>query len=492
MSGFTRPLAAVALLALAAFGAYRIGAAGAAPAPPPPAVAQAGGAPADRFPLDVKVFVQTSGGLGTMTYPDIAKLVSFLMASGAPPGSYERAQAAGIRTVWYVDPHRIGSVPGKMSDRPPVTALDRNADVMKCAQGGVLGSSYSPSTGTLFGDPTSPNLIAQTNAQLASAAARYGPVSDLWIDDAMLLDDQWADTWYCGTTAIAHGRIAPAQIAYANGTAYTPQSFLTHLAAFDDALRAPVLDEGACNGDGSDLDGDADDGGATALLTAEAHNSAGAMCEDFAEGWGNRQTLDGKAVDQYWRQDLNSGIAVISAHKLFVNYDYIGNQGASNRGHPDDDDQRGYIEASFMLLYDPVESVYLTGAWGAQHRAAAPLMVLPENLLVPMHPLTTAVWPRRIDALARGGVYVREFAACGYAGQPIGPCAALVNPSSTSIAPLPPLSGRYGHSIAFTGDDGAFTGRHGTPNYGDDGDLDFTAHPVPATLPPAGWAILVR
>jgi hypothetical protein len=492
----TRTAVVVSLAALASVFAlaHRGGAATHPGAPAPAVVAQAAApeAPAPHFPLDVKVAIQTNRSLGAMSFTDLAKLVSMMMASGEPSGAYAQARAAGIATVWYVDPHRIGSVAGKMSDRPPITALNENTDVMKCAQGGVLESSYSPATGTVFGDPTSANLIAQTNAQLATAAAHYGPVSYLWIDDAMLLDDQWADTWSCGTAAIAHGRIAPARIAYANGAPYTPQNFLAHLASFDDALAAPVLDEGACNGDGSDLGGSPGDGGATAALSAQARNSAGALCEDFAEGWGNRQTVDGKAVDQFWQQDLNSGIAVISAHKMFVNYDYIGDQGANNRGRPADADQRGYIYASFMLLYDPVQSVYMTGEWGAQHKAVAPAIVFPENLLVPLQPLTTAVWPRRVDALARGGAYVREFAACGYAGHPIGPCAAVVNPSSSNAIPLPALTQHYGHSVALTGDDGAFTGRHGTPNYGDDGDVDFTSQPVPATLPAAGWTILVR
>jgi hypothetical protein len=489
----TAVVASLAALAGVFALAHRTGAATHPSAPAPAVVAQAGPAgPPPHFPLDVKVAIQTSRSLGALTFPNLAKLVWMMMASGEPAGSYAQAQAAGIKTLWYVDPHRIGSIAGKMSDRPPVTALNENADVMKCAAGGVLGSSYSPATGTVFGDPSSPNLIRQTNAQLTSAESHYGPVNYLWIDDAMLLDDQWADTWYCGPAAIAHGRIAPARIAYANGAPYTPQNFLAHLVSFDDALAAPALDEGACNGDGSDLGGNADDGGATADLAVQARNVAGALCEDFAEGWGNRQTVDGKGVDQYWKQDLNSGIQVISAHKMFVTYDYIGDQGASNRGRPSDADQRGYIYASFMLLYDPVQSVYMTGEWGAQHSGAAPAIVFPENLLVPLQPLTTAVWPQRIDVLDRGGAYVREFAACGYAGRPIGPCAAVVNPSSSSAAPMPALTQSYGHSVAFTGDDGAFTGRYGTPSAGDDGDVDLRARPVPATLPPAGWAILVR
>lgn len=462
-------------------------------------------APSGGIPFAVKVLTENDKGLGTMRMADMAKLVALMFASGAPAGSYTAARAAGMKTVWYQDPHRIGDVPGHMSDYPPVSDLLKDRDLMHCARGGLLDATYADANGTYFGDPTSADLIARSNAELAKAAAHYGSIDYLWLDDAMLLTDEWAEAWFCGDsppalaknggngmTPIGHGFLRPGDIAYADGSAYTPQNYLQHLAAFDDAMKAPVLDEGACIGDGTPLGGGAEDGGSTAALVVATKNAVGALCENFAEGWGNRQTLNGKAVDQYWKGDLNSGIRVISAHKTFVNYQYIGSEGASNRGTADDYDQRGYIEASFMLIFDDVHSVYKTGLWGAHLGVKAPVIVFPENLLVPLRPLKTAVWPERVDTLRSGAAYVREFAECGYAGRSIGPCAAVVNPSSSASVPLPALRQGYHHAIAFTGNDGAFTGRHGTPDYGDTGDIDFTSHPVPTTLAPAGWAILVR
>jgi hypothetical protein len=491
-----RPFVAIAALCVFALGAgvysFRTQAPADAAAPPEPA------------PFVVKVLTENDEGLGNMKYRDMAKLVAFMFASGAPGGSYDQARAAGMKTVWYVDPHRIGDVPGRMSDRPPVTSLNKDRDLMKCANGGLLDSTYSPNNGTFFGDPTSANLIAKTNAQLATAAGHYGKIDYLWKDDAMLLTDQWADAWYCGNAPPAlptnggngmapagHGLIDGSRIVYSDRSAYTPQRFLADLAKFDDRIDAPVIDEGACIGDGSPIGGGAADGGATAALVAQSKNTVGALCENFAEGWGNRQTLDGKAVDRYWEQDLNSGVQVISAGKMFVSYVYIGNEGTQNRGRVVDVDQRGYIYASFMLLFAYDRSVFKAGPAGAQLKTAAPVFVLPEALLVPERPLATAVWPQRIGALSHGGAYVREFAACAYAGKPIGPCAAIVNPSSTATLRVPALTQTYGHSVRFTGNNGAFTGRYGTPNYGDTGDLDFQAA-LPATLPPAGWAILVR
>jgi hypothetical protein len=456
------------------------------------------------LPFSVKVLTENDEGLGAMKYADMAKLVYMMFASGAPAGSYNAAREAGMKTVWYQDPHRIGDVPGHMSDRPPVTDLRKDADLMKCARGGLLDATYAPDNGTYFGDPSSPELLRQTNVQLAKATAHYGPISYAWLDDSMLLTDEWAEAWYCGSAApalvknggngmplLGHGVPRAADIAYADGTRFTPANFLERLVAFDNGVRVPVLDEGACVGDGSAFGGTSEDAGATATLVATAKNSAGALCENFAEGWGNRQTLNGKAVDGFWKSDLNSGIQVISARKLFINYQYIGDEGASNRGTPDDYDQRGFIYASFMLIFDHAYSVYKTGLSGARLGVKAPVLVFPETLLVPAKPLETAVWPQRIDVLKHGGVYVREFADCGFAGQSIGPCAAVVNPSSSGSVPLPALRQSYRHAIAFVGNDGAFTGRHGTPNYGDSGDVDFGSRPVPASLGPAGWAILV-
>ena len=467
----------------------------------PPAIYRT---PPAAYPFVVKVMTQSDSGLGTMTVPDMAKLVSIMEASGAPAGAYTAALAAGMKTAWYQDPHRIGDVPGAMSDRPPVTALRKSADLMKCVDGNLLDSTYGSTTGTYFGDPTSSTLIRESNAQLSQAVSHYGPVTYLWLDDSLPLSELWAQAWHCGSKppalttngangmpSIAHGTLGSTPISYANGTAYSPQTFLANLAKFDTAMRAPVIDEGACIGDGTTLGGNVSDGGPTASLAKLSKNSAGIMCENFAEGWGNRQTRDGKAVDEFWLQDLNSGIQVISAGKMFVNLQYIGDEGATNRGISDDYDQRGYIYASFMLLFDPQRSIYKTGLWGSHRDVKAPVIVHPENLLVPLQPLTTAVWPNRVTALQSGGVYLREFAACGYAGKPIGPCAALVNPSSAHEAAIPSLRQRYGHAIAFTGNDGAFTGRHGTPDYGDTGDIDFASKRPPTSLPPAGWAILV-
>ncbi|MBV9438509.1 MAG: hypothetical protein JOZ24_00805, partial [Candidatus Eremiobacteraeota bacterium] len=72
--------------------------------------------------------------------------------------------------------------------------------------------------------------------------------------------------------------------------------------------------------------------------------------------------------------------------------------------------------------------------------------VVPEFEIVPRGPLTSAT--SDIAALrSQTGAYVREFASCYQAGAPIGPCAAVVNPTSSPVA-MPPLTGRYTTALA--------------------------------------------
>lgn len=101
---------------------------------------------------------------------------------------------------------------------------------------------------------------------------------------------------------------------------------------------------------------------------------------------------------------------------------------------------RLYALASWWLSYDPAWSV------------AAPVEPAPdghavfaEYAIVPRAPLQTA--GPDIGALARAGVYVREFARCYQDGRPLGPCAALVNPSASQTLPVPRFAYPYGRHL---------------------------------------------
>ena len=113
---------------------------------------------------------------------------------------------------------------------------------------------------------------------------------------------------------------------------------------------------------------------------------------------------------------------------------------------------RLYALASWWLTYDPQYSVIAPIAPAADGNA-----VFPEYEIVPQGPKSSASGGR-IRALYRGGLYVREFDRCFQEGSPIGPCAALVNPSASPRS-LPTLSRRYAHALALTDQSAAAGGR---------------------------------
>ena len=134
---------------------------------------------------------------------------------------------------------------------------------------------------------------------------------------------------------------------------------------------------------------------------------------------------------------------------------------------------RIYDVASWWMTYDEQYSVI---APYPDRPLSDGFTVVPEFEIVPRRPLTSA--STDIAALRSAtGAYVREFAACYQAGAPIGPCAAVVNPTSSPVA-LPSLSGRYASTLAVD-DKSLYSG--GKATWGG---------PVPATLPALSAVVL--
>ncbi|MDQ6941132.1 MAG: hypothetical protein M3169_01295 [Candidatus Eremiobacteraeota bacterium] len=142
-----------------------------------------------------------------------------------------------------------------------------------------------------------------------------------------------------------------------------------------------------------------------------------------------------------------------------------------------------------MATPTPANRVYAVASWwmtyNEQYSVIAPypaqplpdgFTVVPEFEIVPRRPLTSA--SSDIAALrSANGAYVREFAACYQAGAPIGPCAAVVNPTSASVT-LPRLTGQYTGALAVD-DKSMYSG--GKATWGGT---------VPATLPALSALVL--
>lgn len=110
--------------------------------------------------------------------------------------------------------------------------------------------------------------------------------------------------------------------------------------------------------------------------------------------------------------------------------------------------ERLYYEASFLLTYAPPFTV-AAPLWSWQG-SFSQIEFFPEELLVPTSPLVPA--PAEIDGLRDpGGAFVREYAACYFAGAPVGPCAVVVN-SDCVDHPWPALQHTYRHTLQVEGE----------------------------------------
>jgi hypothetical protein len=105
-------------------------------------------------------------------------------------------------------------------------------------------------------------------------------------------------------------------------------------------------------------------------------------------------------------------------------------------------DARLYALASFLLTYDPSTSVL----W-EQFATPSGFHVEPESQLVVLDPLTAT--PSSVGSLQQaGGAYGRQYGQCYLAGNFVGPCAVVVNPTSSTLAfPFP----QYAHTLVLSG-----------------------------------------
>jgi hypothetical protein len=138
-------------------------------------------------------------------------------------------------------------------------------------------------------------------------------------------------------------------------------------------------------------------------------------------------------TNQYWI-DQENALLDTTAHGLYA---ICGGRGALADTRP----ERIYYLASWWLSYDPTYSVSL-----AEFSSYATVYVFPEQALVPTRPDQVETTISAIKWYT--GVYIRRFEACYYMQVSWGPCAAIVNPSSTSNANIPQLPVTYHHSLA--------------------------------------------
>jgi hypothetical protein len=180
-------------------------------------------------------------------------------------------------------------------------------------------------------------------------------------------------------------------------------------------------------------------------------------------------TVGHKRVEGAWLSIENSHLQTVAKDRLFFCYAASGTPGDSPAGL----DQRAYVYASFLLVYEPQRSVLEMRADSARRR----LSVFPESQLVALDPVRPR--PDNVEALRTpSGAYVREYRRCYLAGRDPQPCAAVVNPDARATVTLSLPA--YRHALALRG--GAAP---------DGGTVSRNA-PAPASLAPATGTVLFR
>lgn len=180
-------------------------------------------------------------------------------------------------------------------------------------------------------------------------------------------------------------------------------------------------------------------GGDKKISVVDPSNVIGAMCEAcFIDPWGPNNT-DEAIHGSYWAAMENAEIGIINKHKLFYLY------GRANGDPAAELAIRKYFVASYLLTFDPAYVLVQTSWYSPTYR----FPVMPEMSLVPLQPRMTAT---SVSGYYKSGLYVREYAACGYKGVSVGPCAAIVNPTGATVT-IPPLTLHYGHVLTLSGRD---------------------------------------
>jgi len=358
---------------------------------------------------------------------------------------YARAiHAAGIKTTFYADPHRLSANGFPMAHATPP---DESAYYHNC-DGSRVHTSYNGSLRQDVGNLASPALAAFFNTYIDTHQRATGNAYDaVWEDDAGPLSE-----FYQPFVESLPGCWYPGDARYDE-----------EQRAFDAHTHVPVIFENLANHHGSTVS-------QSAALVGAPNVIAGLLEFCFANGYGGN---DGRAKEagEIWSVEENTVLQVIAEHRMLICYNY-----PSSAATPAAFDQRGYILASLLLTYDPEESVL-----AEQVTTASGVPVEPEAAFVPTAPVVPQ--PRTIEGLRTAtGAYAREYGGCYLHGALIGACAIVVNPNALLPVPFPYRDG-YTRTLQISG--------RGVVSGVDDGAVAFGAAPS-AFVAPRGWVIAVR
>ncbi len=383
-------------------------------------------------PSNVPMHVQTAEYLtsSTETAANPSVYAPYLTWAYTLTGNLGKTQAAGIKTVIYIDP--VMPVAGQY-EYTELAGVYSTARATACT--GAYSTNYN-GTGYVL-DPTKSNAASYiTNvvdhAISVAVAANPGyahPYNLLFVDNAG--EPYGVTPTPCDFNASTYGTYLDSDFAAAGAPVV-----LNALSTTSSYLPTYVARLSGSAVQGGEYEHCFDDRQWSVEEDAQIEAVAIVKSTGKAPGPGFWCYLDGTSADA----------STVTAQRLFA-------------------------YASFLLTYDPNYSVF------QESYASSPstFKVMPETGFVPLEPVTT---PSSISALeTSSGAYVQQYAYCYYRGSLIGPCEVAVNPGTATVSV--PNPGNLQHSVSLSGE-GVLDG----------GTVSFTSQAV-NSLAPGTAAILV-
>lgn len=398
------------------------------------AASSASPAPSAPTPAPIPMtHVLTGAYLGTPLGPTAipwSTAAPFLTWAQTGPENANAISAAGIKTQFYIDANRL------QTNDALYTSTESN--FAHACDGTRVTDVY-----VWNGTPITQYVPDLTNTQYQQVFAnRVAQVASEGHFDAMFEDDAGPLSGFAAENPFSPG--LPCN--------YTDAAWLAAGQALNQASPVPIFFNGLneVNGHSTSL---------SVGLLSSPNTIAGNYEGCYADGG------TPKIGGWLWQTIENTELAVAALHKTF------GCMLKDTTTASSALDGRMYAYASFLLTYDPNTSLL----WEF-YTTPSGFDVQPETQLVALDPKTPA--PSDVSALASpGGAYAREYGACYIAGTYAGPCAAAVNPSSSSSVPFP--LPQYAHTLVISGS-GVLDG----------GSIATSGPAPPLYLPPLGAAIV--
>ncbi len=323
----------------------------------------------------------------------------YLTWAQVEPPNATAVSSTGIKTQYYIDPNQTSA-----NDGDPMYGSNESTFAHDCNGNRVLDTPpYGP---TLYQMNIAAASLQTLFASVISTAMSKGHYDAIFEDGAGTLQSLPMSTMPCG---------------------YTASEWLAYGQTLEGVSPLPVIVNG--------IEMNASSAGVSpALAPLLAPTNAIGGNYEYCYSDTSNQKYNG----WLWSDIENAELQVAAENKLFECALRNLNSASSST------DARIYALASFLMTYNPATSIL----W-EQFPTPSDFHVEPESQFVFLDPVVAA--PTSVSALQRpGGAYGREYAKCYYAGNYVGSCAVVVNPTTSTSAAAFPFP-QYTHTLVLSG-----------------------------------------